>query len=107
MQATSLASEKQTKAFFDKLTKQFKLGNLDALEFAKIRDSLPTYPSQITQTENIEISDKAKELLAEASKDKTGYIMKIRTSSGAIIQTNSKNMIPSQEAQLSQNGNMH
>ena len=48
LQATSLSSEKQTRAFFDKLIKQFSLGNLNNLEFIKICDSLPTYPSQIT-----------------------------------------------------------
>lgn len=100
LQATSLASEKQTKAFFDKLTKQFKLGNLDALEFAKIRDSLPTYQSQITQTVNIDIGNEAKELLTEASEDKSGYILKTRSSSGTSIQTNKKNMVPSQEARI-------
>lgn len=55
LQAISLAEEDRTIAFFEKLTKQFKLGNLDALKFARIRDSLSTYPSQITQTENIDL----------------------------------------------------
>jgi len=113
LQAISLAEEDRTIAFFEKLTKQFKLGNLDNLEFTKICDSLPTYPSQTTQTENIdlkvanfddtdkiEISDEAKELLAEASKDNDGYILKIRTSGGTIIRTNNKNMVPSQEARI-------
>ncbi len=100
LQATSLASEKQTKAFFDKLTKQFKLGNLDALEFAKIRDSLPTYPSQITQTENIDISDEAKELLIEASQSPDGRIMRLRTMQGLIIKTNTKGFVGERNARL-------
>ena len=100
LQAISLGEEKQIKAFFTELIKQFSLGNLDALEFAKIRDSLPTYPSQITQTENIDISDEAKELLIEASKDKSGYILKYRSSKGATIQTNNKNIVPSQKARI-------
>jgi hypothetical protein len=46
-------------------------------------------------TNEIEIGDEAKQLLLEASKDKDGIIMKTRSSSGTIIQTNRKNMIPS------------
>ncbi|MHC4157702.1 MAG: toll/interleukin-1 receptor domain-containing protein [Planctomycetota bacterium] len=46
LQATSLASEKQTKAFFAKLIRQFGLGDIDILQFSKISDSLPTYPPQ-------------------------------------------------------------
>ena len=100
LMAISLADEKQTKAFFEKLTKQFKLENLDALKFAKIRDSLPPYPSQITQTANIDISNEAKELLIEASKDTSGYILKMRHSGGTLIKTNNKNMVPSQDARI-------
>ena len=51
-------------------------------------------------TDKIEISDEAKELLAEASKDKSGYILKYRSSKGTTIQTNNKNMVPSQEARI-------
>lgn len=46
------------------------------------------------------LSKEAEELLSEASKDKNGYILKLRTSSGTIIQTNSKNMVTSQEARI-------
>ena len=100
LQAITLADEEKTTVFFEKLTKQFKLGNLDRLDFAKIRDSLPTYPSQITQSENIDISNEAKELLIEASKDTSGYILKMRHSGGTFIETNNKNMVPSQEARI-------
>ena len=57
LQAISLSEEDRTIAFFEKLTKQFKLGNLDALKFARIRDSLPTYPSQISQREAADGAD--------------------------------------------------
>jgi len=57
LQAISLAEEDRTTAFFEKLTKQFKLGNLDALKFARIRDSLSTYPSQISQREAADGAD--------------------------------------------------
>ncbi len=103
LQATSLACEKQTRAFFDKLTKQFNMKNLGTLEFIKIHNSLPTYPSKITQTENINeiiLTSEAKTLLLEAVNDKNGYILKIRTIGSTKIQTNGKNIIPSQEARL-------
>ncbi len=51
-------------------------------------------------TGEIEISNEAKELLIEASKGKSGYIVKTRDSSGTRIATNEKNMIPSQEARI-------
>ena len=51
-------------------------------------------------TDEIEISAEAKELLVEASRDKSGNILKFYSSAGATIQTNSKNMIPSQEARI-------
>ncbi|MCK4753047.1 MAG: hypothetical protein KAS75_06350, partial [Planctomycetes bacterium] len=78
------------------------LGNLDALEFAKIRDSLPTYPSQIEQTENIDISGEAKTLLIEVSKDTKGDIIKSLFGNGTTknIQIGSKNMVPSQEPRI-------
>ena len=57
LQATSLASEKQARAFFDKLTKQFNMGNLGTIEFIKIHNSLPTYPSQIGQREAADGAD--------------------------------------------------
>lgn len=57
LQAISLAEEDRTIAFFEKLTKQFKLGNLDALKFTRIRDSLSTYPSQISQREAADGAD--------------------------------------------------
>lgn len=102
LQATSLSDKKQTRAFFGKLTKQFKLGNLDVLEFAKIRNSLPTYPSQITQTENTEISGEAKTLLTEASRDTKGDIIKILFGNGTTknIRIGSKDMVPSQESRI-------
>ncbi len=103
LQAISLADEEKTTSFFEKLTKQFELGNLDALEFAEIRDSLPTYPSQITQTENnIDISGEAKTLLIEASKDTKGDIIKTLFGNGTTkdIQIGSKNMVPSQESRI-------
>ncbi len=106
LQAISLADKKQTKAFFTELIKQFSLGNLNNLEFTKICDSLPTYLSQITQTENIglevanfddtdkiEISDEAKELLVEASKSSDGIIMKLGTNQGLIVKINNRNYV--------------
>jgi len=46
------------------------------------------------------LNDEAKELLIEAAKDKTGYIMKIRTTGGTAIQTNGKNLIPDQTPRI-------
>ncbi len=102
LQNISLDNEEQTKAFFESLIKQFELGNLDALEFAKIRDSLPTYPSQIEQTENIDISGEAKTLLIETSKDTKGDIIKTLFGNGTTknIQIGSKNMVPSKESRI-------
>lgn len=57
LQAISLGEEKQTKAFFTELINQFSLGNLNTLEFTQIRDSLPTYPSQISQREAADGAD--------------------------------------------------
>ena len=51
-------------------------------------------------TDEIEISDEAKELLIEASKDTGGFILKLHSLSETTIQTNSKNMVPSQEARI-------
>jgi len=51
-------------------------------------------------TDDIDISYEAKKLLIEASKDKSGYILKIRSSGGTTIQTNNRNMVPSQEARI-------
>lgn len=99
LQAITITDEKQTIAFFDKLIKQFGLGTLGALEFAKILNSLPTYQSNITQSENIGISDEAKQLLLEASLDPSGYILKIRYMGGAEIQTNGKNLTPDNNPQ--------
>lgn len=46
LQAISLADEEQTTAFFTELINQFNLGNLDTLEFTKIRESLPEYDEE-------------------------------------------------------------
>lgn len=62
------------------------------IEIAKFDD--------FNDTDEIEISNEAKKLLSEACKDKNGYILKIRTFGGSRIQTNSKNMVPSQEARI-------
>lgn len=97
LQATSLASEKQARAFFDKLTKQFNMGNLGTIEFIKIHNSLPTYPSQITQMENIDeiiLTGEAKTLLLEAVNDRNGRVLKSSTMRDTVIQTNGKNLIP-------------
>ena len=48
LQAISLAVEDETKALFSKLIDQFDLGNLDTLDFAKIRESLPKCPEEDT-----------------------------------------------------------
>jgi hypothetical protein len=45
--------------------------------------------------QSITLSEESKQLIIESSKDKTGYILKIRTSGGNIIQTNGKNLISS------------
>jgi hypothetical protein len=103
LQATSLGVEKQTRAFFDKLTKQFDMGNLSALEINKITNSLPTYSSHITETENrneIILTGEAKTLLLEAANDRYGRITKDRTMDGTQIQTNGKKMISAQEGRI-------
>jgi hypothetical protein len=46
LQATLLGEEKQTEAFFTELINQFSFGNLNALDFTEIRDSLPTCAPQ-------------------------------------------------------------
>ena len=46
LHAISLSDKEQSKAFFSKLIEQFNLGNLDTLEFDKIRESLPEYPAE-------------------------------------------------------------
>jgi len=51
-------------------------------------------------TDKIDISNEAKELLIEASKDTSGYILKVRHSGGTFIKTNNKNMVPSPEARI-------
>lgn len=110
LQAISLADEKQTKAFFIELAQQFDLGNLNTLDFSKIQDSLPIYPSRITQSGNIDtrflefdnldgtdktkISNEAKTILLEAINDENGYILMIRTTNGTSIKTNDRNLIP-------------
>ncbi len=43
------------------------------------------------------LSDEAKELLVEATKDKQGYILKLGTMDGTAIQTNGRNVVPNQE----------
>lgn len=99
LQAISLDDEKQTKAFFSELIQQFNLGDLGILEFSKIRDSLPSYPSQIMQTENknqIDISIEAKTILLKAINDKHGYISRSRTMRGTEISTNGQNLITDQ-----------
>ncbi len=63
-------------------------------------ESLPANLGDYDSIDEIKISDEAKELLTEASKDKSGYVLKISHSDGVIIKTNSKNMVPSQEARI-------
>lgn len=51
-------------------------------------------------TDTIEMSDEAKQLLLEAAKDKHRCIIRTYTSGGSGIQTNGKNMMPSQEPRI-------
>jgi hypothetical protein len=49
LQATPLADKGRTQALFERLIKQFNLGNLDTLEFDRIRAAVPAYAAQAGQ----------------------------------------------------------
>jgi hypothetical protein len=50
-------------------------------------------PSQIASIAKPQLSDEAKTLLIEASLDRNGYVLKTRTMSGTLVQTNGKSLI--------------
>jgi len=56
LQAVSLAKENETRAFFNELIERFNLGNLDTLEFAKIREALTDYSVIATEKKYITTS---------------------------------------------------
>ena len=71
-------------------------------EYFRTETSEPevSHVDDFDNTDEIIISDEAKELLIEASKDKHGQIMKIALMKGTVFQTNEKNMVPSGEPRI-------
>ncbi len=81
--------------FRDKFRRQLALTVIEQFGVAAVAPS----EDEVTPQEPAipSLSDPAKELLLEASEDRTGHIMMLRSFDGVILQTNRKNLVDSQD----------
>lgn len=69
----------------------FKINNIPSIDAEKLMNKYQEYETQKTELPNI--SEKAKTLLIEASQDRNGIIMKVRSLGGLTVQTNGKQFV--------------